>query len=138
MGGYGAFLAALTAPETFSRAASLSGSLDIRGFLRGQQPHVSKMPRNYLRALFEDPMNVPDAYDLLTLAARRAAAGSLMPDLYLSCGTEDFNLPANDRFYREALALGASLRYDKHSGGHDWDYWDTHIKDVLVWLQGER
>ena len=138
MGGYGAFLAALTAPETFSRAASLSGSLDIRGFLRGQQPHISKMPRSYLRALFEDPMNVPDEYDLPSLLAGHAAAGSLMPDLYLSCGTEDFNLPANDSFYQEASALGASLRYDKHPGGHDWDYWDTHIKDVLAWLQGER
>ena len=35
-------------------------------------------------------------------------------------------------------ALGASVRYDKHPGGHDWDYWDTHIKDVLAWLRGER
>ena len=95
------------------------------------------MPRNYLRALFEDPMNVPDAYDLFSLLAGRAAAGSLTPDLYLSCGTEDFNLPANDRFYSKASALGVSLRYGKHPGGHDWDYWDTHIKDVLAWLRGE-
>ena len=138
MGGYGAFLAALTAPETFSRAASLSGSLDIRAFLRGQQPHLSKMPRSYLRALFEDPMNVPDEYHLPALLSRRVAAGSAMPQMYMSCGTEDFALPANDRFYEEASALGASVRYDKHPGGHDWDYWDTHIKDVLAWLQGER
>ena len=138
MGGYGAFLAALTAPGTFSRAASLSGSLDIRDFMREQMTQDSATLRNYLRAIFEDPLNVPDSYHLPALLEKRLAQGIPLPELYLSCGLDDCTLPANDRFHQEASELGVAVKYDRHPGGHDWDYWDSHIRDVLDWVSDDH
>ncbi len=134
MGGYGAFLAALTAPGTFCRAASLSGSLDVRAFMRSQMTQGSKIPRNYLMALFEDPLSVPDDYHLPSLIKKCLAQGMTLPELYMSCGLDDYTLQANDRFHEEAAAHGVSVRYDKHPGAHDWNYWDTHINDVMAWM----
>lgn len=138
MGGYGAFLAALTAPGTFSRAASLSGSLDIRAFMREQKAQGSSMPRNYMRALFEDPLNLPDSYHLPALLRKRLAQGVQLPELFMSCGLDDQTLPVNDRFYEEASETGLSLTYEKHPGGHDWDYWDEHIKNVIDWVMADH
>ena len=52
----------------------------------------------------------------------------------MSCGTEDFILPANESFFDKARALNVPILYEKHPGVHNWDYWDTHIRDVLRWL----
>lgn len=31
-------------------------------------------------------------------------------------------------------AMGAPLTYKKGSGGHNWDFWDLHIRNILDWM----
>jgi enterochelin esterase-like enzyme len=51
--------------------------------------------------------------------------------MMLDCGSDDFLLPANQQFHNELRALELPHQYEEFSGGHDWDYWDTHIQRAL-------
>ena len=137
MGGYGAFRIALEFPETFGYAASLSGALDMVKLQAtgNREAHMRKMPAAYRRAVFDPSVPLEGTRDdLLFLLGRHAEANTALPSLYMSCGTEDFILPANESFYEMAKALRVSVLYERYPGVHNWDYWDMHIRDVLRWL----
>ena len=135
MGGYGAYRIGLAFPETFGNIASLSGALDMSALMNSGAPHVTKMPAEYRKAVFEDTGAIPGSEnDLLVQLKRLRDSGKAMPKMYMTCGTEDFIFPSNESFYAEACASGNEITYEKYPGIHGWDFWDTHIRDVLRWL----
>ena len=130
MGGYGAFKWALRRPGAFAAAASLSGVMDVARLQRdGVFPDV-------LRTTFGDASVAGTDEDLLHLLDESEPAG--LPRLYLCCGTEDDLLDDNRRFIDAARRRGVDLVFDLDPGGHEWGYWDAHIRDVLDWLPLER
>ena len=132
MGGYGAFKLALSWPQRFAAAASLSGALDQAG----PAPHdadpamVAEMGNIYgdLAKLAGSPN------DVMHLAAQVARSAGPRPRLYQCCGTEDFLYSQNLRFRDQALKLGLDLTYEEGPGEHEWGYWDRMIQRVLAWL----
>ncbi len=138
MGGYGAWHLALTAPERFSKAASMSGAVDIDAIYKTfKDSHISA-PFNW-KAMFGDPDALAGSKsDVFAQYQALAAQGGSLPKLYQACGTEDFlyqmNLAARDRL----LSLGADLTWAEGKGGHDWTFWDAHIQKVLDWLLADR
>lgn len=132
MGGYGAFKLALTSPERYAAAASLSGAL--RNFAEDVQSEdpawVAELTRIFgdLRCF---PGSPNDVYFLAEQVARR---GAPIPRLYQCCGTEDFLYSDNLRFKAHAEALGLPLTYEEGPGDHVWSYWDAMIQRVLAWL----
>src|SRR6476619_6295515 len=79
MGGYGAMRLALTHPERYAAAASLSGALDVVGLAR----------EGGRRELFDrvfGGLPAPEE-DLFTLLDRRR--GERLPALHVSCGADD-------------------------------------------------
>jgi len=39
----------------------------------------------------------------------------------------------DSRTIRDGLHhLGIPHEYREHPGGHDWDYWDAHVRDALA------
>ncbi|MBQ6594050.1 MAG: esterase family protein [Clostridia bacterium] len=135
MGGYGAWRVGLGYPGTFGAIASLSGALDMAALMTSGAPHVSKMPEAYRRAVFADTGAIPGPEnDLPALLRRLLEAGTPLPRMYMTCGTEDFIFPTNESFFRAAGAMGIDITYEKYPGVHDWDFWDSHIRDVLRWL----
>ncbi|MEA4998326.1 MAG: alpha/beta hydrolase family protein [Candidatus Limiplasma sp.] len=137
MGGYGAFRIALAYPETFGYAASLSGALDIALLhdASNEEAHMRKMPANYRRAVFADNEGIRGTEDdLAFLLRQRVREKARLPALYMSCGTEDFILPANDNFFAASQEAQVPVTFERYPGVHDWVYWDTHIQDVLRWL----
>jgi putative tributyrin esterase len=135
MGGYGAFKLALSHPERYAAAASLSGALDV---VRLAQGRVDEGARE-LGYIFGD---VPDLKgspnDLFYLAERVAGRSGARPALYQWCGTEDFLYEDNVRFETHAAALELGLTYEEGPGGHEWACWDAQIQRVLAWLPGIR
>ena len=137
MGGYGAWYLAMAEPDLYSKAASLSGAVDIVA--------IAKKPLQECEpSLFrwEDVFGDIDALeggpsDLFAQYARCAARGCA-PKLFQTCGTEDFlydlNVSARDRMY----ALGADLTYTEGPGVHDWAFWDGHIEEVMDWMLADR
>ena len=131
MGGYGAFKLALSKPEQYCAAASLSGALDRRQRLEGSEKLADD---------FENVFGGIDGYvgsgnDLLHLATELAGSDRPRPALYQCCGTGDFVYPENLTFRDHMKALGLGLEYHEHPDReHDWGYWDEMIQDVIEWL----
>ncbi len=128
MGGYGAMKWALQQPTRFAAAASLSGALD----LAARQSRGALAP-DLTDAVLDGRDVTGTDDDLLALLERRAAAGGL-PSLYVCCGEDDDLVEESRSFLRAAAGLDVPVTSDFRPGGHDWDFWDVAIRDVLAWL----
>lgn len=132
MGGYGAVYAALTRPERYAAAFSLSGCLDIAaasGFIRacgGALPHFLRDTRA-LRG---------SEWDLGSLAEARHTERA--PRLILACGEQDYFLPASKNFYKIASDAGLAVELSVSPGGHDWDYWSFVLPGCIRRLMSGR
>jgi putative tributyrin esterase len=134
MGGYGAFKLALTHPDRFAAAASLSGAVDIREVVKPSDDPNSEAWLEQMRSVFGDLSKVPGSqHDLFTLA-EKVAQGQVKPKLHQCCGTEDFLYADNLRFRDHVRQLPLDLTYEEGPGEHNWAYWDVMIQKVLAWL----
>ena len=134
MGGYGAFKLALTQPDRFAAAASLSGAVDIREVVKAHNDPADKAWLVGMRNVFGDLSKVPGSkHDLFTLA-KKVAKAPVKPRLYQCCGTEDFLHADNVRFRDAIRKLPLDLTYEDGPGEHNWAYWDTMIQNVLTWM----
>jgi len=131
MGGYGAFKWALSRPEQFAAAASLSGVLDVATAPERLGPEAQPEMENIFGRL--DRLAGSD-HDLMRLAQRLVASGRPRPALYAWCGTEDFLYEDSVRFRDHARGLGLDLTYEEGPGEHVWVCWDRQIQRVLAWL----
>lgn len=131
MGGYGAMKLAL-GTDRFGAAASLSGAVNVAG--RNMQGDRE----NYWRGIFGDPGQVKgscnDLFHLAELKSSAAEDKSVLPKLFMCCGTED-SLLSDNRLMKEHLErYGYDLTYEESAGSHSWDYWDVNIQRILKWL----
>jgi len=135
MGGYGAFKLALTYPERYAAAASLSGAVDISDVVRVKKEDPdNKAWLAEMRTVFGDLSKVPGSkHDLIALA-KKAAKAPVKPRLYQCCGTEDFLYADNLRFRDAVRKLSLDLTYEEGPGEHNWAYWDKMIQNVLAWM----
>jgi putative tributyrin esterase len=135
MGGYAAFKLALTYPDRFAAAASLSGALHVdHAASRGDPVWQAE-----IKLIFGQGRRVAGSdVDVFHLAKRLAAADGPKPKLYQWCGQEDYLYEDNVAFRDHAQALGLPLTYEEGPGGHDWLEWDRQIQRVLAWLPRPR
>lgn len=132
MGGYGAFKLALSCPDQFAAAASLSGAVYMAELRRVPDPTL----RAEFKRIFGNLRQLPGSRHDLCYLAEQVAASKWRNQLALFqwCGTEDFLYHDNLLFRDHALALGLNLTYSEGPGGHTWDMWDAQIQRVLAWL----
>jgi len=122
MGGYGAVKLALTHPDRYAAAASLSGTLDVT-YMATREDRAAIWHRAF-------DGGIRDSNDLFALLA----AASSVPPLYVGCGTSDPLLDANERFIAAASGAGVDVTTDLRAGDHEWGVWDPMIADVIAWL----
>jgi len=64
-----------------------------------------------------------------------SAVGALidkdLPPLRFDCGLSDPLLDANRTLHDQLVSFGVSHRYEEFEGGHEWAYWEEHVKDSL-------
>ncbi|QWU16567.1 alpha/beta hydrolase [Paenibacillus sophorae] len=141
MGGYGAFKLALSSPDKYAAAASLSGALNLYKVANSLAQKVHKGSPTLL-PLHQVAMNAfgnmgelsGTEHDLNYLAERVKESNTEIPKLYQCCGTEDYVYEVNEDFKDFTKKIGLDLTYEEGPGGHDWSYWDTQIQRVLQWL----
>jgi len=126
MGGYGAVKLALSHPDRYAAAASLSGTLDIT-YMADREDRAEIWDRAFAGEIREEN----DLFALL-------AAAPTVPPLYIGCGTSDGLLDANERFIAAATGAGVDLTTDLRAGDHEWSLWDAQIADVIAWLPRDR
>ncbi len=134
MGGYGAFKLALSHPDRYAGAASLSGALDIVRVAKGEDEDDGDEWRDEMRGIFGNPNKVAGSANDLFHLARQVARLRVRPRLYQCCGTEDSLYADNIRFKEVAESAGLDLTYDEGPGEHEWGYWDRQIQAMLAWL----
>jgi len=131
MGGYGALKLAMSCPEQYAAAASLSGVTDIVSRVFNGNPVRKKEFEN----IFGDLDKVAGSKnDLFYLAERLARHEGPKPYLYQCCGTEDSLYEGNIKFRDHCRELELDLTYEEEPGTHEWGYWDKKIQRVLEWL----
>ena len=141
MGGYGAFKLALTYPDRYAAAASLSGAVDIAGLVKEMhEEYVKTNNENMItdaKLIFGDYLNVEGSEnDLFYLAEKVAKSEEPKPRLYQCCGTEDFLYRHNVKFRDFCRKLSLDLVYEEESGTHEWGYWDKKIQSALKFMFG--
>ena len=122
MGGFGALMHGLRAPERYHAIGAFSAGLSIN-------------PQSFAT----DPLGAaaePDPdYDVHVLAQRIADAGKAFPKIYTACGMDDFLFEANQAYAAELAELGADVTWTEVPGfGHEWRFWDQQIERFLDWL----
>ena len=126
MGGFGSMSLALSEPERFAAAFSLSGALDLKK--AGQLFRICQLPPpGDLRAAAARP---EAQWDMLL------AQGAAKPALYLAWGDQDWFRDANRSFARQAEKQGFSVQAAERPGLHDWAFWKTSLLPALVWAAG--
>ncbi len=139
MGGYGALRLALGYPDRFCSANSHSGALarfNLSQSVRTARRHrlLRDHPPGFLaelRRIFGRHVT-GSRHDLVRLIQRARRRGRRLPRILIDCGTDDVLLDANRRFHRELERMDVPHLYREFPGGHDWDYWDLHVRDALA------
>lgn len=134
MGGYGAFKLALTNPERYAAAASLSGAMDIRELVKAHNDPMNKIWLQEMRSIFGDLSKVSGSRHDLFALAKKVSKLSVKPRLHQCCGTEDFLYADNVRFRDAVSKLPLDLTYEEGPGEHNWIFWDAMIQRVLAWM----
>jgi putative tributyrin esterase len=128
MGGYGALRLALGHPQIFSVATSHSGAV-----LHGSRNHPragGALQDDEFHRIFGDAPVGTD-HDVLHLAAEAKKAGTL-PHMRIDCGVDDDLIHDNRTLHAKLETLRVPHEYAEFPGGHDWEYWDTHVREALA------
>jgi len=132
MGGYGALKWALTYPERFGGAISLSGSLHAEDRILGRSANSG----NQCEGIYGSPAKIdPNTQDLFVMLRNRIREGRKLPKFSLYCSTEDkqYLYQSSLDFYAMAKEYGLSVTFDDGPGGHTFDYWDPLLPKILDW-----
>ncbi len=137
MGGYGALRVGLGHADRFCSVNSHSGAVGRGNFdqktgplgAKSLQGRGDEFLRELARIFGESPAGTD--HDLLALARRARAAGRL-PELLIDCGADDFLIDDNRAFHAALEEEKVPHTYREFPGAHDWDYWDLHIREALV------
>ena len=136
MGGYGALRNGLKYADTFSHIAALS-TADIAArmaLFTDDAPNFNQSTA-YLEGVFGPRAAIPGSdADLSALAARLKGQPERQPKIYLACGDKDALLPLSLRLKQQLSADGFDLTWRLAPGDHEWDFWDSQIKQVIDWL----
>ena len=136
MGGYGALRNGLKYCDTFGCIAALS-SANVAAMLDSYTDTADsfKGTRRYIEALFGPVAAIPGSdSDLAALADGLKDQPDRRPRVYLACGDRDGLLPVNRQLRDILIADGFDVTWRQAPGDHEWDFWDSQIRQVIDWL----
>ncbi len=140
MGGFGALHTALTYPQNFGKAAAMSSALivhQISGMKPGEDNGVANY--DYYHECFGDLDSVLESdSNPEVLAKRLKDSGARIPEIFMSCGTEDFLLEPNREFHRYLESIAVPHTYLESSGAHDMGFWNEYTLKFIEMMFGEK
>ncbi len=138
MGGFGAMHTALYYPDTFGKAAGLSSALivhEVATMTEGKGNQVANY--EYYRECFGDPLKVLESdNNPETLVRKLKAEGKELPEIFMSCGTEDFLLENNREFHKFLESEGVDHIYEEDEGNHDMVFWNKYVERFIPLMFG--
>jgi putative tributyrin esterase len=136
MGGFGAIRTGLKYPETFGKIAGLSSALiihDIQGQKEGFDNGMADY--DYYTRVFGNLNEVAiSEKNPETLIKLRLEKKEEIQPIYMACGTEDFLIEQNRRFYHFLVEHNIAVDYIEASGAHDWKFWNEALEPSIQWF----
>lgn len=121
MGGFGAIHSALMYSDTFGKAAGISSAMlihDIAHMAPGTDNGTANYPFYY--AIFGDTETVEESdNNPENIAKWLKDEGGRLPEIYMTCGTEDTLLENNRQFHEYLDLINFPHKYMESPGGHD-------------------
>jgi len=122
MGGYGALRLGAKHP---SRVCGVSAHSPVT-CLADLVQHTQETLRDYRAAGKRDT-------DILYWVRHNRAH---LPPIRMDCGTEDALLESNRALHAALVKERIPHSYEEHPGGHDWQYWQQHVRATLRFVSG--
>lgn len=140
MGGFGALHTALAYPETFGRSFALSSALLIHGVAHMKEGDSNPVANYaYYHECFGDLETVEESdNNPEVLVKKLKATGKKLPEIYMSCGTEDFLLENNRAFHNFLVEEGIEHTYMESKGQHDMEFWSEYVKIFIEKVWGKN
>jgi S-formylglutathione hydrolase FrmB len=141
MGGYGSLKLALTYPERYAAAGSLSGALyPLAGLKQAsdQKMFTSKDFVDNFYNIFGSIESYQDSVDDLEFLAQKCQeSGKILPKLFMTVGKDDPIYNNSKRFsdFMKEQCPNFDLYYEEDEGSHNWDFWNRKAP-VLLRHQG--
>lgn len=128
MGGFGALHTALYYPERFGKLAALSSALIVHEIAHMKEDGGNAVANYaYYHECFGDLETVEESdNNPETLVKKLKEEGKKIPEIYMSCGTEDFLLENNRAFHAFLDNIGVEHLYLESGGGHDMTFWSEY------------
>lgn len=133
MGGYGAMKLGLKYPEMFSVAGSFSGALGAASFSEKTIGPIGKS----IDAIFgPDDSESRKSNDIFRMVRELTPEkAKSLPFIYFSCGTEDMLYESNRDFLELIKKQKVPHEYRELPGIHNWEFWNTQVKEFLEVVQ---
>lgn len=140
MGGFGALHTALAYPETFGKSFALSSALLIHGIAHMKENESNPVANYaYYHECFGDLETVEESdNNPEVLVKKLKAKGAALPEIYMSCGTEDFLLEPNRVFHKFLEEEGVEHVYLESAGNHDMTFWSEYVRKFLEMVFGKN
>ncbi|MRI00123.1 esterase family protein [Kriegella sp. EG-1] len=117
MGGFGALRLGIKYADKFNGIAAHSSITNVN-----QMPlFVEELSENYK----QKDLNENSVLGVLK------KYGNKVPKIRFDCGLEDDLLDHNRQLHHELSTRGIAHEYEEFAGGHEWSYWQEHIKKTL-------
>jgi putative tributyrin esterase len=136
MGGYGAMRNGLKYSENFSKIMSFSGAFIQLYIIEngGKAFDDNVTTAAYKARIFGDLKTLAtSSKNPSWLVDRIHWDGQDVPDIFMTCGTEDDLLSVNRETKKQLEAAGADVTYIEDEGSHNWDYWNKHLEKAIRW-----
>ena len=56
----------------------------------------------------------------------------------MACGTQDYLLRHNRKFYEFLVGEGVDVTYRESPGSHDWTFWNEYLEPAVLWMLNAR
>lgn len=130
MGGFGALLNGIKYNDTFSVIGAFSSAIP------NELESGDLFPNYDFGVNFKDLLHHEyNQFDLLKLVDQKKTN---LPDLYLTCGTEDFIYDKTQSFIASLNDMNLKYEYHEWYGEHSWEFWDESIKKFLEYLDKNK
>lgn len=130
MGGFGAFLCALTYPERFSAAMGFSGAY----IFHEKDGSPVSWAEECAHLIGKDGRTLKE-YDIEALL-EKTAGSSFKPRAYIACGRSDDCYSSYKQMRDELTRYRYDAVFDEWEGAHDWTFWDAALLHGIRWLEG--
>lgn len=140
MGGFGAIHLGMQYPQNFGKIAALSAAMivdDISELKPGERDAIADY--DYYTSVFGELSELKKSKNNpeYQIKLRKQNQECIQP-IFMACGTQDYLLRHNRKFYEFLVGEGVDVTYRESPGSHDWTFWNEYLEPAVLWMLNAR